>query len=63
MTQLTREETIQRLDGVLKAAGVTLELGSCGCCDGVVARATFPDGSVGEHEHFSEDLGGELPRR
>ena len=62
MTELTEDEAMSRLDGVLKAAGVTLSIGGCGCCGSPVVGVRFPDGAEGEFEHFSVDLGGELPR-
>jgi hypothetical protein len=61
--ELTREEVVARLDGVLKANGITVSLQSCGCCGGVEMKVSFPDGAVADLEHFNEDLGGEFPRR
>jgi hypothetical protein len=34
-----------RIEGVLKAAGIKVRIGSCGCCPPWMV-ATFPDGAV-----------------
>lgn len=42
-SELTREEAVERIEGVLKAAGIKIEVGGCSCCG--VFDVEFPDGA------------------
>ncbi|MBW7970971.1 hypothetical protein [Bradyrhizobium sp. BR 10289] len=56
--KLTAEETTERLEGVLKAAGIKIKLGGCGCCGSPWVEATFPDGATADVEHISLEVDG-----
>jgi coenzyme F420-reducing hydrogenase gamma subunit len=41
--RITQSEAIERIEGVLEAAGITVSIGTCGCDTGF--EAEFPDGA------------------
>jgi hypothetical protein len=43
---ITREEAEARIAGVLRAAGIKADIGSCSCC--TTFDVEFPDGAVME---------------
>lgn len=43
--ELTPEDAQKRIEGVLRASGITVRIGSCGCCPPWMV-ATFPDGAT-----------------
>jgi hypothetical protein len=42
--EITKEEAIERIEGVLKAAGIKASLYGCSCCGEF--DVTFPDGAT-----------------
>jgi hypothetical protein len=54
--ELTPEDAQARIEGVLKAAGIRVHIGSCGCCPPWM-RVTFPDGATfeGDIDHIDAD--------
>jgi hypothetical protein len=56
--KLTLEETKERLEGVLKAAGIKIKLGGCGCCGSPFVEATFPDGATSDVDDLKLDVDG-----
>jgi hypothetical protein len=45
-SKLNYEEAVERIKGVLEAAGITGRLGGCSCCGEM--DLTFPDGATYE---------------
>jgi hypothetical protein len=50
--ELTKDEAVERLEGVLKAAGIKISMYGCSCCGEF--SVTFPDGATCDDNQVGE---------
>jgi len=61
MSKLTEEEAHERIAGVLRAYGIKVKIGGCGCCGSPFMEAEFPDGATADIDNFHLDTFDDLP--